>query len=804
MISNNFIDGALHQARELYEGGFFNQAEEKLKKILSNNPENAEANLQYGLLLAKTERDVEAQQRLLAALSKKKGSCEYWLAYFTFLSDKNKLSDLYAALVQAQKYISLDFSFSTYIKKVLLYYPEDKSKAVVNRLFFWVNEDHQPITDEESLVINKELRLIQQESNVLTVHDKLVALTKRYPSSIHVWLAYSSCINQVEEYEKYIRCLARIASLDHSGKSMSILAYELLKSKRYVEAEYCAKRSLQLSKINKTAYLNLVAILEAKGRSAESYHIFKLAHKNLGNDLSILKALGMLSMSYYKDFEQALFYLSQASLLSMDDAGIKAGISQSYYRLNRWDRAASIIENEVIYLDTERVNSWSPFPTPILLNSVDEVDLCHSTIKRIVSTNASLWARNIDLSSLFYLAYHNRSVKDLFVNVNSFLNANCQDLNFREARFNKKEDRKVSVAFVSMFLNSVHTIGVLYKGFVEWINRNEFNVVVVHLPGSKFDEKDPINTLADSVVQLEGGIDNQIKAIASLNLDVIFYTDIGMSTTSYWLANTRIAPVQIVSWGHPVTSGIKNVDYYYSCEGIEPVGSDIEYSEVLVRNNQLPCYYKREDLPEKLPVFISNMISDDANVYACPQAIFKLHPDFDDYIFEVLDKDSKGVVVFVENVDLNYKDWVADRWRSKRPDLIDRIVFIDRMSRRGFLSFINYIDVLMDPIYFGSGNTMYEAFAYGIPIVTQPSQFMRGRIVSGAYEQMGCGKELVVSSRDEYVKMLIKVANNKQYQGELKKMIKSRAECFLFNDHKAVKELESFLLYATVNNRGVV
>ena len=35
------------------------------------------------------------------------------------------------------------------------------------------------------------------------------------------------------------------------------------------------------------------------------------------------------------------------------------------------------------------------------------------------------------------------------------------------------------------------------------------------------------------------------------NLDIIFYPDIGMSPTTYFLAFSRFAPVQIVSWGHP-------------------------------------------------------------------------------------------------------------------------------------------------------------------------------------------------------------------------------------------------------------
>ena len=29
------------------------------------------------------------------------------------------------------------------------------------------------------------------------------------------------------------------------------------------------------------------------------------------------------------------------------------------------------------------------------------------------------------------------------------------------------------------------------------------------------------------------------------------------------------------------------------------------------------------------------------NIYSCPQTLFKFHPDFDDYLFDILKKDKK-------------------------------------------------------------------------------------------------------------------------------------------------------------------
>ena len=52
--------------------------------------------------------------------------------------------------------------------------------------------------------------------------------------------------------------------------------------------------------------------------------------------------------------------------------------------------------------------------------------------------------------------------------------------------------------------------------------------------------------------------------IASLRLDVLVFCDIGMDTFSSFLAHSRLAPVQLAFWGHPMTTGLASIDYFIS------------------------------------------------------------------------------------------------------------------------------------------------------------------------------------------------------------------------------------------------
>ena len=75
---------------------------------------------------------------------------------------------------------------------------------------------------------------------------------------------------------------------------------------------------------------------------------------------------------------------------------------------------------------------------------------------------------------------------------------------------------------------------------------------------------------------------------------------LGMDVRTYFLAFARLAPVQCVTWGHPDTTGIPNLDTFLSSSLIEPLDAEEHYSERLHRFSTLPTYYLRHKIPERL------------------------------------------------------------------------------------------------------------------------------------------------------------------------------------------------------------
>ena len=55
-----------------------------------------------------------------------------------------------------------------------------------------------------------------------------------------------------------------------------------------------------------------------------------------------------------------------------------------------------------------------------------------------------------------------------------------------------------------------------------------------------------------------------------------------MTSSTYFLAYGKFAPIQIVGFGHPETTGIDTIDYFLSSSLIESKDSNSFYSEKLI------------------------------------------------------------------------------------------------------------------------------------------------------------------------------------------------------------------------------
>jgi len=402
----------------------------------------------------------------------------------------------------------------------------------------------------------------------------------------------------------------------------------------------------------------------------------------------------------------------------------------------------------------------------------------------------------------FYLAYHGLNDRDLQTKTTAVYRRMCPSLNYVAAHCAEADgpgkqagpDGRIRIGLISQFLRN-HSIGRTSRGLFAQFDCGQFEVTAIFIAPLADDEfSRAIRRDAEHTLVVARDLAAAREQIAALQLDVLFYQDIGMEPFSYFLSFARLAPVQCTSFGHPDTTGVATIDYFVSNDLYEPADAVSHYSERLFTLSNLGslAYYYRPAPPSPLKPRAAFSLPADRPLYLCPQNLFKVHPDMDDLIAAILRRDSRGVVALVEGRVRNWSALLRKRWQQSMPDVQHRIVFVPRMREGDYLNLVALADVMLDTVHFNGMNTSLEALAVGTPVVTLPGNFQRSRHTQAMYRRMGLD-DLIASDADAYVDAAVRIANDADYRRAVSSRILA-SNAVLFEDAAVVREFERFFL----------
>lgn len=569
-----------------------------------------------------------------------------------------------------------------------------------------------------------------------------------------------------------------------------------------VEAIRHLERATAIAPDYADAHFNLGNALAALGRYADAIQCFERAIAIEPGDAAAHNELGA-TLAALDRHDEAVRSYEKALAIKPDFAKAHCNLGNSFSNMGRPDEAeasyrrAMQIKPEVLQYAVQAHLQLPIIPT---LADISRWRARYEAgISYLMNAPGSLDDVGELPSVSFYLAYHNRSDRPIMESLCRLFRARVSGLTFtaphtQSWRPPAVRSQRIRVGFLSRFLAD-HTIGKLYQGFVRHMDRSRFEVVAIHAPMARHDTvRQGIDALSDRVLDLPTGLADQQRAVGDEKLDVLFYPDIGMSSSTYFLAFARLAPVQAVSWGHPDTTGLDTIDYFVSSSAFESEHAGDHYTERLIRLNRLPCFYQTPITPTEVPTRAAFHLPESGTLYGCLQTLFKFHPDFDAVLAAIAEGDSTGRIVLLEDSkNKALTGLLKARWEKTFPILLDRVLFLPRMPFERFMAFITHMDVLLDPVHFGSGSTLYEAMAHGTPMVTWPGQFMRARIVAGAYRQMELADAPVATQLDGYAPLALALGRDAERRGNLRAACRQAARQALYEDMQAVREFEDFL-----------
>jgi CRISPR-associated protein Csy1 len=390
---------------------------------------------------------------------------------------------------------------------------------------------------------------------------------------------------------------------------------------------------------------------------------------------------------------------------------------------------------------------------------------------RFVSPEAALadarWAN-------FYLPYQGGDDRPLQSRYGDFLR---RVLAPRLPRFYERGERRregrIRVGFLShFFYNSV--VSRYFGSWITDLDRDVFEVFVYYTNETMADDTKRIASRAEAFRHLAGRPLHWIATqVLEDKLDVLVYPELGMHPETVALAALRLAPVQCASWGHPVTSGLPEIDWFVSSQEMEPDDAQSHYREQLAL---VPGFGTRYERPAGAgPGSRGDFgIPEDRHAYFVPQSLFKIHPDNDALFARVLERDPRGVLVLFpssrEELTRAFKERLGSAFAERGLDFDARTVFLRFVPHATYLRINELCDVMLDTLHWSGGNTGLDALASGLPLVTLPGRFMRGRQSAAMLRLLGT-EELIAANSDEYVEKAVAIGTTRDCRDELSRRI---------------------------------
>ena len=549
-------------------------------------------------------------------------------------------------------------------------------------------------------------------------------------------------------------------------------------------------RAVTLNPKEVTNYLYLSRFAADASNAEQAMSFLQRAREIEPKNLEIHAAVSTL-FTKFNNAHMAVAYLEKI----IEEVGIDHQIFQLYCMALLMD-AKTAKAREIFEKYRKKYPPSGTFLTmfelhlPRLLENNDQVDELRQhfseQLTRFTKEKPKIELNQYTLTPSFNLAFHNRDNKELMSHYCQMLRACAPALSHvaphcKNGEKPAKDKTKISIGFASANMHD-HPVGRCYRNLLPALQQQDDFDVKFFLLGNVQDEKLlEIQQGGVPIIPTHPDFIATRNIIASHQLDILIYPDIGMESTSYNLALARLAPYQACLTGHPDTTGIDTLDYFISAGAYEAENGQDNYTETLLRAKGIDTAFTKFSPPETWLTRADFELAEDKKLYLVPMAIQKMHPDFDNVLYQITQKDPNALIILFDDFNMvNATKKMQNRLIAKCGT--EQLLFMSWQPLDKLLSLMKLADAVLSSIYFGAGSTSQIAFSFGIPMVSWPDWHARSRMVDGYYRAMGVENPPSATSADDYVDVAIKVANDMEYRENISQQILAKNDA-LFEDN---------------------
>jgi predicted O-linked N-acetylglucosamine transferase (SPINDLY family) len=761
-----------------------------------------------------------------------------------------------STIIEFSKKEALTLAFSKKLSEaksiyenILLLSPDDADILYQLGIVYFELNDY-----EESQ--KKVIAAIVQNPDSSIYYDGLGSILEKTQQFNQAIQAYSTAIEKdLKNSESYIKLanLLRKLGLVQEAKTIYQQALDnqiehfaiymnyanlLMADEQYEAAVDLYKKSIKIKNNYADIYYNLALALEKLDKQTESllYQGKNAYHEGRFDQAFEYFEQYRLSDQVDLDFYNELgeYYQSRRmyrELIPIAEQGIKKypeSIRQriyiifSYRQLNQSEESLRYADESMIFFEKEKEKSWA-FEVykqgilPIICDTENQInDLrkkylenLNNLIEKIERLNYLITEKKIEdtiqknlamfvLKSRtnYYLHFHNKNDLEIQIKYGIFVSKVmqhfCPDWMQPLNTLDLSSQNKIRVGYLC---HRTHSLGSLFLGWIKYRNQSLFEIYFYDIGSVINPETESTRLYSDYYYHIPNNIEQVAQQIHDDNLHVLVFLDVGIEPDMSCLSVLRLAPIQCNTWGHPITSGSPQIDYFLGSDAMEPDNAQEHYSETLIRLPNLGIHLPKPELSNKLKARSEFGFNEEDILYVSCQMTAKYLPQHDYLFCEIVKQVPNGKIVFSEayespEVNQKFKARLKQKFESYGLNFEMYCLFTPRVSPVDYLNKLCLADVFLDTIGWSGGLTSVDAIACGLPIVTIPGEFMRGRQSYGMLKIIGV-TETIAQNEAEYIDIAVRLGKDSQWRKAIKEKIQQRNN-LLFGDSQPLKKLEEF------------
>lgn len=245
------------------------------------------------------------------------------------------------------------------------------------------------------------------------------------------------------------------------------------------------------------------------------------------------------------------------------------------------------------------------------------------------------------------------------------------------------------------------------------------------------------------------------ERIKSLQPDMIYYPSIGMAIWTIAMASMRLAPIQVMTYGHPATSNSPEIDFGLIEADCYVPERFAEYVFPLPNNSVRPTEYQdvvQRHIPRK---------TDTVRIGVSAMQV-KISWPFIRAMQEVQRRSPKRIEFWFFSAAHGVGLFSLCRELSQ---LLQNVYTQEKQPYEAYMESLHQMDLMLFSFPFGGANSCYDTLTVGVPMVSMEGEEPHSRSDASILRRAGLPEWLIAHTEAEYIETVLRLIDDEERAG---------------------------------------